>query len=206
MSAPDIPSEYTIHVTPLQITGNTSSPLTVDAGLDDINVALVGDANKPVAFDLGLDDVNVDLGLIGNPDQPVTIDLGLDDVNVELGLIGNPDQPVTIDLGLDDVNVDLGLDNVNVCLSLALTEIPRVRLHLPTKYDFGVCLFGLKIVNFSFAGESMLVTEDNPPRVFHSPRARPAQARHAAAQQPQSFFRVTLDEEEAAREGPSESG
>jgi hypothetical protein len=186
----DVPDEYWIHVVPLRLEGGVAA-----------DVEVTGDPDNPIAIDAGLDDVNVSLR--GDPDQPVTVDLGLDDVNVNLGLdnVRMHLDPLEVDLGLDNVRmhldpleVDLGLDDINVCLSLALTEIPRVRVHLPTKYDFGFCLFGIRIFSFTFAGETMLVTQDNPPRIFHQ------MVPHEPPERPQGLtdvaYRVTLEEEE----------
>ena len=132
--------------------------------------------DKDVDLDLS-GSIGVGLTVVGNAAQPVTVDLGLDDINIDLGAIHI--DPLTIDLGLDDVNiaidplkVDLGLDNVNVCLSLGITEFPRMQIHVPTKYDFGFCLFGLRVFNFTFAGETMLVTQDNPPRMLYKAKPR----------------------------------
>ncbi len=166
----DIPQEYTIHLNPVQLQGS----------------------------------VGTDIQLSGNPEQPLTIDAGLDDVNV--GLTGNRDQPVTIDLGLDHIKiaveplkVDMGLDDINVCLGLALTQIPRVRIHVPTRYEFGLNLFSVPIFNFMIGGETMLVTEDNPPRLFS--RASPAVGREkggrVAATTVAAEHKINLTDDEA---------
>jgi hypothetical protein len=182
----ELPTNYTIN---LKATGDHNQPITIDAGLEDIGIGITGNAFKPVAIDLGLDDVNVHL----------------DDLNLALTLKGDPKNPIAVDLGLDNVKIDLGLDNINVCLSLGLTEIPRIRLHLPTKYEFGFSLFGLKIFNFIFAGETMLVTEDNPPRLFQRPVAphTSAQRRADVAESEQPTVRVVLSDAEVSP--PSDS-
>src|ERR1700751_3359090 len=102
--------------------------------------------------------VTMGVTLDGGTGKAVVIDAGLDDIGVTL--VGDPKQPVTFDLGLD-----------KICVSLALTQIPRVRVHIPSRYDFGFCLFGMPIFNFRFAGETMLLTEDNPQRIFYKPAA-----------------------------------
>jgi hypothetical protein len=71
-----------------------------------------------------------------------------------------------------------------------LTQLPRARIHVPTKYAFGLCLFGVRVFDFNIAGETMIVMEDNPPRIFHQP-APPATDR--LHQQPgDTVFRVSL--------------
>ena len=82
--------------------------------------------------------------------------MGLDDVNV--------------DMGLDDVNVDMGLDNINMCMSFAVTEFPSMRVHFPVDLDFGLKILGLPIINFGICGKAMVLTEDNPKKVFYTPK------------------------------------
>jgi hypothetical protein len=89
--------------------------------------------------------------------------------------MGDTAHPISLDLNLHPLKIDLGLDNINVCLSLAVTEFPRMRVHLPTKYEFGFGLFGLPVINFSVRGETSLITEDNPPRVFQTVQPEPSQ-------------------------------
>ena len=144
--------------------GGGESPIDVDLGLE-----VGGIPDQPLDVDLGLEvgGTETPVGLeFGGGENPIVIDVGLDDINLE---VGGGENPIAVDLGLDDINVDLGLDNINVCLSLALTEIPSARVHLPAKYEFGFNLFGVSIFNFNFKGDTALITEDNPPRIFHQP-------------------------------------
>ena len=168
----DLPTSYTFTLEG----GPANQP--IDIHLDDIKLGLTGDPNKPIGADVVLD-------LTGDPTKPITVDLGLDDVNVDLSLTGKRDQPIT---------VDLGLDNVNVCLSLALTQLPRARIHVPTKYEFGLCLFGLRIFDFNIAGETMLILEDNPPRIIHQPS--PPSTNKLRQQSGDAAFRVTLAQDD----------
>ena len=126
------------------------NPLGVNLGPLDITLRPLDITLRPLTVNLGLDNINLDIG--SEPNKPLVVDLGLDNVKV--------------DLGLDNIKVDLGLDNINACLSLAVTEVPRVRVHMPTKSEFGFNLFGKPIFSFTFKGDAMVATEDNPPRVF----------------------------------------
>lgn len=171
-----IPDTLNVNAT---LKGDADEPLPI--------VAVVSGGNDPIGLALeGLNDINIDVGgtstpiglqVSSPPNEPVVVDVGLDDINVDVGGTATPvglefsggERPVTVDLGLDDINLDMGLDKVNVCLSLAVTEIPRVRVHLPTKYEFGFNILGMSIFNFILKGEMMLVTEDNPPRIFYQP-------------------------------------
>jgi hypothetical protein len=129
------------------------NPFGVNLGPLDITLRPLDITLRPLTVDLGLNDINLDIG--SEPNKPLVVDLGLDNVK--------------IDLGLDNIKVDLGLDNINACLSLAVTELPRVRVHMPTKSEFGFNLFGKPIFSFTFKGDAMVATEDNPPRVFLQP-------------------------------------
>jgi hypothetical protein len=100
--------------------------------------------------------VGVDATVSSPPGQPLVINAGLDDIG--LSLTGSRTEPVTVDLGLD-----------KICLSLAITEIPRIQVHVPTRYDIGFCLFGIPIFNLTLAGETLLLTQDNPVRMVHRP-------------------------------------
>jgi hypothetical protein len=146
-----IPDEITLHVNPLNITGGLglgiNGTVVVDAGLDDVQLKATGDPARPIAIDIGLDDIQ----------------LKIDPLNIKL-------EPVR--LTVDPLKVDLGLDNVNVCLSLALTQLPRMQLHVPTKYNFGFSLLGVPIVDFGICGETSVVTDDNPPRIFTKAASR----------------------------------
>ena len=111
-------------------------------GLDDIGLTLEG-GDKKIGVDLGLDNINA------------KIDVGLD--------------PIQADFGLDNIKADFGLDNINACFSFGVKEFPRMRVHLPTKYEFGLKILGISLFSFFIHGKSMLITEDNPVRIFHKP-------------------------------------
>jgi hypothetical protein len=133
-----IPNDISLHVVPLNITGG-------------LGIGLSGG----LVVDAGLDDIHIGLDPIDIKLEPLDIKIEPLDIKIE---------PLRI--SLDPIKIDLGLDNINVCLSLALTQLPRMQLHFPTKYDFGFSMFGCQIFGFSICGESSFVTEDNPPRVF----------------------------------------
>lgn len=136
------------------LTGSVGSPITLDAGLSDIGVTVTGDPSHPLALDLGL-------SATGDPSKPIALDLGL---NVHVDQLDLKLEP--LELKLDPAKIDLGLDNINVCLSLAFTEFPRMQMHMPKKYNFGFTLFGMQVFNFSICGESSVITQENPPRIF----------------------------------------
>lgn len=178
--------------------GDASKPLTISAGLDDIGISMGGIAGHPLAVDLGLT-------ATGDPNKPIALDLSLQ-------ATGDPNKPIAVDLGLkvhvdqldikleplevklDPVKVDLGLDNINVCLSLAFTQFPRMQVHMPKKYDWGFSLFGVPVVGFRVCGESSFVTEDNPPRIFQRTESAPGFSRPAPDFAQEAPYRVVLTE------------
>lgn len=135
-----------------------------------ININMGSQVDLKSEIDMGLDNVKVEA------------DLGLDDVNVDLS--------GSMDLGLDDINIDLGLDNINACLSFAIKELPSMRVHFPTDYEFGLKLFGLSVFNFHICGKSMIVTEDNPRKMFYTPGRRDPRGDAG-----EGSFKVTLEDQ-----------
>jgi hypothetical protein len=49
-------------------------------------------------------------------------------------------------------------------VNFALKEIPSVRAHVPSHYDYGLCVFGLEVLRFSLCGETQVITEKYIPR------------------------------------------
>jgi hypothetical protein len=134
------------------------------------------DIKIPQPFQIGLQGgVDVDLDLQGlddigltleGGDKKIGVDLGLDNINAKIDIGLNP---IQADFGLDNIKADFGLDNINACFSFGITEFPRMRVHLPTKYEFGLKILGINLFSFFINGKSMLITEDNPVRIFHKP-------------------------------------
>ena len=131
------------------------------------------DINFPRDYDLELNhnmDVSGNLGLDVSSNANIDLDMGLDDVSI--------DTNSQVDMGLDnmklssDSKVDMGLDNVNICLNMGIKEMPKMKVHIPTNYDFGLELFGIKIMNFSVCGKTMMISEDNPTQMFYHPKKK----------------------------------
>lgn len=131
----------------------------------------------PVSVDMGLDNVKIDLD--------GKVDMGLDNVNIDMGL-----DNVKVDMGLDDVNVDMGLDNINMCMSLAIKELPSMKVQFPVNFDFGVKLLGIPLLNFVLCGKSMVLTEENSKRLFHVPK--PPRTSSYSSRKNNDSIRVTI--------------
>ncbi len=117
----------------------------------------------PITVNMGLDDINMDMNT--NMTLDGKMDMGLDNVKVDMGL-----DNVNVDMGLDDVNVDMGLDNINMCMSFAIKELPSMKMQFPVNFDFGIKLLGLPLLNFGICGKAMVLTEENSKRIFQVPK------------------------------------
>jgi hypothetical protein len=194
MSLPKIEAEVHGNAKPIQVGVSSLPPIDASVGIKDAKFEIGGILNQPLHIDLGPfdlvatgvetqpitvkaglsltgdDKAPVTFGLTGDKTRPVTFDAtiaaGLD--NIGLTLKGDPKNPVTLDLGLDDIKIDLGLDDINACLSLGITQIPHVQVHMPTSSCVGLSILGIPIFNLSFDGRWGLTTQDNPPRIFQS--------------------------------------
>ena len=96
-------------------------------------------------------------------------------VSGSLGPVG----PVTI-AGIPDtfhIDVDtlpkiqLGIDPVTInplTLSLAITEIPQVRGHLPADFHVGLSMLGIELFCIRLCGEAQIITEPYRPNPCES--------------------------------------
>jgi len=96
-------------------------------------------------------------------------------VSGSLGPVG----PVTI-AGIPDtfhIDVDtlpkiqLGIDPVTInplTLSLAITEIPQVRGHLPADFHVGLSMLGVELFCIRLCGEAQIITEPYRPNPCES--------------------------------------
>ena len=96
-------------------------------------------------------------------------------ISGSLGAIG----PVTV-AGIPDtfhIDVDklpkiqLGLDPVTlepITLNLAITEIPRIRGHLPADFSVGISLLGMELFSIRLCGEAQIITEPYKPNPCES--------------------------------------
>jgi hypothetical protein len=102
-------------------------------------------------------DVAADVKLRNQAGERFQVDAGLDDVQ-----LGNLEgKPFQVDAGLDDIRVK---ELPTIELRVALTEIPKVRAHVPLHYDLSISLFGFELLSFALCGESQVITEDYVPR------------------------------------------
>jgi hypothetical protein len=135
----------------------------------DVNVGIP----QPFELDVDLSTTN-SMNISGNMNTKITLDpITIKPVSIDMGL-----NDVNVDMGLDNMKVDMGLDNVNVCMSFAIKEFPSMRMTMPMDYNFGIKMMGMEVLGFSICGKSMMITEDNPKRMFYTP-TRKAPVRNA---------------------------
>ena len=91
-------------------------------------------------------------------------------ISGSLGSVG----PVTV-AGIPDtfhINIDklpkiqLGFDPITinpVTMSLRLTEIPSIRVHLPADFSVGFSLLGFELMAVRLSGEAQVITEPYDP-------------------------------------------
>jgi hypothetical protein len=118
------------------------------SGSVGVGATLGNGSDSVFDVDAGLDDVRV----ANAAGQAFQVSAGLD--NIQVGNL--QDKPFQVATGLDNIKVT---QLPTIELKVALTEIPRVRAHVPQHYDFCISFFGLEIWRFSLCGESQVITE-----------------------------------------------
>ena len=80
--------------------------------------------------------------------------------------------PDTFHIDIDKLpKIQLGLDPVTlnpVTLNLAITEIPKIRGHLPADFCVGVSLLGMELFSIRLCGEAQIITEPYKPNPCES--------------------------------------
>lgn len=131
-------------------------------------VSTIQGGDRAVGVDVGLDDVNVDVGGTGTPLHSI-------------GELRTPDQLRTAtDLGIDftrpivseidsklDSRLDLEPVQVDLCVNVGLTTLPRACIQQPYSSRFGVTVLGTEVVGFTLAGRSEVLMDqlDDRPHV-----------------------------------------
>jgi hypothetical protein len=143
MSAPDIPTHYTIA---------TSVNGALDLDLDNIHIREIA----PITLN-STSKLSTDSELDGK------LDVGLDKIGLK------SDSKLTSDSKLKaDATVDLGLDDIRINnlppLELNVqASVKPTRVHFPINLKFAVCVLGKELVSFRTCGETMVVIEDYVP-------------------------------------------
>ena len=120
-------------------------PVVLDAGLDDVNV------------DTGLDDVNVDVGGTGTPLHTIG-ELRTPDrfrTSADLGIAFT--RPIVSEI---DSKRDVEPVQVDLCVNVGLTKLPRACIQQPYSSRFGVTVLGTEVVGFTLSGRSEVVIDE----------------------------------------------
>lgn len=152
MSAPDIPSSYTITTQ-----GNPARPITVDM--------TTGGGERPLA-------VNTTMTGTLNTTMNGTVSMRLDPMAVTTTILGDPDRPVAtrMDVALDMRNMPHLTLNDLFDLIKALKK-PNMRMTMPVEMNFGISVFpltllGLDALTFSVCGQQQLILDEYVPNAY----------------------------------------
>ncbi len=110
-------------------------------------------------------------------DDPLDVDLSGIPTDFDLDLSGIPS-----DFSLDVTNLPR-IEIAPLEVSLAITEIPSIRTHVPSTYTIGLSVLGYELVALRFCGETQLITEPfrpNPCEICGRVHREPGDATHIA--------------------------
>lgn len=139
MSAPDIPSEYTIH-------NNMSGGMVVET-------TMVGDPNRPLAT-LMTGDPNKPLAtlMVGDANKPLaTLMTGDRQKPLTTLLIGDPKQPIAMSMQMEMLNLPRFTLN-------DIKDMMKMRIRMPNYSQFCFKLFGQELFSFCMSGEQQVIT------------------------------------------------
>ena len=153
-----------------------SSPVgvvsTVQGGATPIGlVSTIQGGSKDVGVDFGLDDVNIDIGGTATPLHSIT------DINVPLPIKSEIDFAVTEPINTDSAirsKLDIEPVQVDLCVDVGLTKLPRAHITQPYDSHFGVTLWGAEVVGFNWNGVSNIVIDDLEKRTHVEPGGKPS--------------------------------
>jgi hypothetical protein len=150
---------------------------TIQGGDKPISlVSTVQGGEKPI--DVGLGDVNIDVGLdnvkiqVGGTEKPLHT---ITDINVpeEVKTKTDINSAIFSKLDVEPVQVDL-------CLNVGLSKLPKAHIRQPYESHFGVSVLGTELVGFDWSGESNVVIDELSSRPHVEP-GREAHTNQSAA-------------------------
>jgi hypothetical protein len=126
---------------------------TIQGGDKPVQVAsTIGGGDQPIEIDSGLDDINIDVGGTGQPlhwiaelrvPDPIKTET---DVDFDFAVV----QPIVSDI---TSKLDVEPLQVDVCLNVGLTRLPKACIRQPYESHFGVSLLGTELIGFDWIGE-----------------------------------------------------
>jgi hypothetical protein len=135
---------------------------TVQGGSKPVAVtSTIQGGSKAVGFDLGLEDIDV---TVGGGDQPVHTRTELlvpetiktaSEVRSELAVTEPIVSEVSSSLDVEPLQVDL-------CLDVGLTKLPRAAIRQPYRSHFAVTVLGTELFGFDFSGQSNTLIDELP--------------------------------------------
>lgn len=147
-----------------------------DVGLDQTLTHTLQGGENPLALTSTIQGGTADVG----------IDLGLDDVNIDLGGTATPLHTITElrhpDTFKSETDIDLDVQPVQVdlCVNVGLTKLPKARIRQPYDSHFGVNVLGVELIDFNWRGVSDVIIDEldpgphiEPNGAAHRPHAMP---------------------------------
>lgn len=148
MSAPDIPSSYTITTQ-----GNPARPITVDM--------TTGGGERPLAINTTMN------GTVNG-----TVTMRLDPMAVTTTIVGDPARPVAtrMDVALDLRNMP-HLTLADLFGLIKELKKPNMRMTMPVELNFGISVFpltllGLDALTFSVCGQQQVILDEYVPNAY----------------------------------------
>jgi hypothetical protein len=131
---------------------------TVQGGERPIGlVSTIQGGDRPVTADVGLDDVNVDIGGTGKPLHSVGELRTPDTLRTAADVAFAVTRPIVSEI---DGTLDVEPIQVDLCVNVGLTKLPRARIEQPYASRFDVTLFGTEIVGLRWSGRSDVVIDE----------------------------------------------
>lgn len=138
---------------------------TVQGGNRPVGVvSTLQGGDRPVAVDMGLDDVNLDVGGTGTPLHGVAELQVTEPVRTDSDLRVAVTEPVVSEV---DTHLDVEPVQVDLCVDVGLTRLPRACIHQPYTSRIGVTLLGIELVGLRWSGESSTIIDDLEERPHH---------------------------------------
>jgi hypothetical protein len=72
-------------------------------------------------------------------------------------------QPIVTD-SRNSLSLDVKPIAVDLCMKMSMGSIPPVCIRQPYHHHFGITMFGVEVLGFTFSGESQTIIQDLPPR------------------------------------------
>lgn len=127
-------------------------------------VSTVQGGEMPISVDAGLDDVNIDVGGTGIPLHSVG-ELRLPEpIETASDLRLAVTEPIVSRV---DSRVDVQPVQLDLCLNVGLTRLPRARVRQPYHSHFGITVLGMEVAGYRWSGDANTIIDELDDRPHH---------------------------------------